>query len=486
MKTKANIGLALVITFAVTLLAGIILHLKSHEIIIQPRGVLKTVHWIFGYAMTVLLVIHWTQFRKMLDALKNKFRWFYIDTWLLIILFIATLLTGTVKLLSPVKIPHLGLWHYWFGMAMGVTAFIHLIRGLPSWNRMRARFRKHNILTAVLIVSGLLAAGCSGNEPDQGFSMPADGTLRLVNYLGNEQNIHPKVLYFEQGWNGHRFWMAYTPYPQGNTDAENPCLAVSDDGANWECPAGVTNPIAPTPPTGYNSDTHLMYNSADNSLECWCRGFDRETNKDYILRSISRDGVKWTEAETVFPTSEDRTWMCLSPAVSIIDGKYVMLYSNGRDLYLMRSEAKAPEISWGTPVKVEVEGDGLMFWHQDMVLLDDGHKAVVPVCCYTKGNNNNSADLYGLILDLDKATGTQPKMLIARGTVKPDFTSQSLYRSSIVNVGDRFILYYSGIEKGNDFRHMDIVTGNRDELLDYLRSESETPGEDTDGQYFAM
>lgn len=142
MKSKANIGIALVFTFAVTLVIGIILHLKSHGIIVQPRGVLKTVHWIFGYAMTVLLFIHWAQFQKMLNALKKKFRWFYADTWLLIILFIATLLTGTVKLLSPVKIPHLGLWHYWFGMAMGITAIIHLIRGLPSWNRMRKISRK--------------------------------------------------------------------------------------------------------------------------------------------------------------------------------------------------------------------------------------------------------------------------------------------------------------------------------------------------------
>ena len=125
MKSKANIGIALVITFAATLIIGIMLHLKSHGIIIQPRGVLKAVHWIFGYAMTVLLFIHWAQFQKMLNALKKKFRWFYADTWLLIILFIATLLTGTVKLLSPVKIPHLGLWHYWFGMAMGITAIIH-------------------------------------------------------------------------------------------------------------------------------------------------------------------------------------------------------------------------------------------------------------------------------------------------------------------------------------------------------------------------
>ncbi len=142
MKSKANIGIALVFTFAATLIIGIMLHLKSHGLIIQPRGVLKAVHWIFGYAMTVLLFIHWAQFQKMLNALKKKFRWFYADTWLLIILFIATLLTGTVKLLTPVKIPHLGLWHYWFGMAMGITAIIHLVRGLPTWNRMRKISRK--------------------------------------------------------------------------------------------------------------------------------------------------------------------------------------------------------------------------------------------------------------------------------------------------------------------------------------------------------
>lgn len=137
MKTKANIGIALVIAFAVTLIIGIILHLKGHGIIVQPRGVLKTVHWIFGYVMTALLFIHWSQFRNTLNAMKKKFRWFYADTWLLIFLFIATLLTGTVKLLSPVKIPHLGLWHYWIGLSMSITALIHLIRGLPCWNRMR-------------------------------------------------------------------------------------------------------------------------------------------------------------------------------------------------------------------------------------------------------------------------------------------------------------------------------------------------------------
>lgn len=69
--------------------------------------------------------------------MKKKFKWFYADTWILIVLFIATLLAGTVKLLSPVKIMHLGLWHYSLGILMSITALIHLVRGLPAWNRMR-------------------------------------------------------------------------------------------------------------------------------------------------------------------------------------------------------------------------------------------------------------------------------------------------------------------------------------------------------------
>lgn len=142
MKTKANIGIALVIAFAATLTFGIILHLKNHGILVQPRNILKVIHWAFGYAMAAFLFIHWTQFRKMLTALKTKFRWFYTDTWLLIILFGSTWLTGTVKLLSPVKIPHLGLWHYSIGLAMGIAAAIHLIRGIPAWNRLRKSRRE--------------------------------------------------------------------------------------------------------------------------------------------------------------------------------------------------------------------------------------------------------------------------------------------------------------------------------------------------------
>lgn len=73
----------------------------------------------------------------MFSNIKNRFRWFWCDTWAVIILVGHTFLTGLVKLLSPVKIPHLGMWHYGLGIAMAVVVAIHLIRGIPSWNRLR-------------------------------------------------------------------------------------------------------------------------------------------------------------------------------------------------------------------------------------------------------------------------------------------------------------------------------------------------------------
>lgn len=136
-KTKANIGLTLVILFVITLATGIILHLKKHGTVIEPRAVIKVIHWVAGFAMVGFACWHGLQFRKMLNALKTKFRWFWCDTWVTVVFIGFTFLTGSVKLLSPVKIPHIGLWHYWFGIIMSVSIVVHLVRGIPGWKRMR-------------------------------------------------------------------------------------------------------------------------------------------------------------------------------------------------------------------------------------------------------------------------------------------------------------------------------------------------------------
>lgn len=135
-KLKANVGMTLLVLFLVTFVTGIVLHLKSHGILIQPRSVIKMVHWIAGFLMVAFTIWHGKQFWKILSAIKQRYRWFWCDTWAIIIFTALTFATGLVKLLSPVKIPHLGLWHYGLGIAMSVFIAIHLIRAIPSYRRL--------------------------------------------------------------------------------------------------------------------------------------------------------------------------------------------------------------------------------------------------------------------------------------------------------------------------------------------------------------
>lgn len=135
-RLKALIGIALTILTLVAVATGVILHLKSHGIVIEPRKTIKVIHWTIGLAATVLVIVHRAQFARILTAMKQRFRWFHLDTVLLAAAFAATALTGLVKLLSPVKIPHLGLWHYWLGIVMCAAMLLHLLRGVPALLRV--------------------------------------------------------------------------------------------------------------------------------------------------------------------------------------------------------------------------------------------------------------------------------------------------------------------------------------------------------------
>lgn len=135
MKAKKNVGIALLILFSLTLVSGILIYLKFFGIVVQPRSVLKVIHWVLGYGMAVLFLIHWKQFKAVLSALKAQKVFFYVNTCLLVFFCLAAILTGAMKLLLPVKIPYLGLYHFYFGVGMAVTGIIHLFRGIPALRR---------------------------------------------------------------------------------------------------------------------------------------------------------------------------------------------------------------------------------------------------------------------------------------------------------------------------------------------------------------
>lgn len=289
----------------------------------------------------------------------------------------------------------------------------------------------------------------------------AEDILKIDNYLGNTENIHPKVLYFEEGWNGYEFWMAYTPYPLGSTDAENPCLAVSHDGIDWITPEGLTNPLSPTPANGYNSDTHLVYDAEKDHMEIWWRPYDHQL-ADGLSRRISSDGIHWGPEETVVDYKQFSEGV-MSPAVWIADGKYKLIYCNGSRLKYMESPYEASRFEWSEPVELPIAWGGLYAWHHDAILDEQGNLELV-VCAFERGGNNNTADLYYVKMDPDLQKASVPELILKRGEGERDFDHRSIYRSSLVKVGTLYYLYYSAIDDGWH-RYMTLSRGKTPQSL---------------------
>lgn len=129
-RYKRIIDTVLTACFFIVAVTGIMLHLKKHGIVIEPRAVLKAIHYYAGYLFSLCALLHVQMCLPVLQKMKAK-PWFRRFTWILLGICAALPLTGIVKQFSPVKIPHLGLWHYWFGIIMIVTAVRHLWTALP-------------------------------------------------------------------------------------------------------------------------------------------------------------------------------------------------------------------------------------------------------------------------------------------------------------------------------------------------------------------
>lgn len=132
----------------------------------------------------------------------------------------------------------------------------------------------------------------------QGYALPGGGYNTLS--LTNVGFTHPSVIYFKDGWNNHKYWMANTPYPAAMSQYENPTIFCSDDGYNWKEPAGILNPIekAPEKP-GYNSDVNLFYDNG--KLYCFWRAitvFEPSIGRipgRALYYKTSEDGINWSE-----------------------------------------------------------------------------------------------------------------------------------------------------------------------------------------------
>ena len=131
LRSKTMVETLLFVCFAVVAVSGILLHLKKHGLVIEPRPILQAIHYYCAFVMLACSMLHLNFSFKSLRPMAKKRPWFARFTWLLLIALCATGLTGLIKFFSPVRIQGLGLWHYWCGMTMTVTAILHLCTVLP-------------------------------------------------------------------------------------------------------------------------------------------------------------------------------------------------------------------------------------------------------------------------------------------------------------------------------------------------------------------
>ena len=275
--------------------------------------------------------------------------------------------------------------------------------------------------------------------------------LRISTYDGKDQSNHPKVLYMPKGWNGYKYWMAYTPYPNYVDRYENPSILVSNDGVNWVLPLGSRNPVIPPPKDvnmgGHNSDPHLVLNYKDNSMELWYRvnkgtSKKRAGSEDFIYKVVSKDGIRWSKPKLIF---YQKKGLCLSPAIIYENNLYKMWYVTyvNKVTVINYTESK-DSTKWEKPREVYVKYDESCYpWHIDVTRTDKGYELLV--ANYYKQFENNLILSYAISKDGVNFGKTTDLLAPSKNTFAWD--NGMIYRSSLVKVGSKYKIYYSAMDK---------------------------------------
>ncbi|MBE7364205.1 exo-alpha-sialidase [Corynebacterium aurimucosum] len=286
-------------------------------------------------------------------------------------------------------------------------------------------------------------ANSEDEAPLWAWASPRGPQLNLPTHEGSGQATHPSVLYFENGWNGWKYWMAMTPYPASDEGVEDPNVVVSNDGWTWQVPDGLTNPIDDQlgKPNPHNSDTQLVMAPSGEMYLTW-RMVDRpngKTNRIFLVRST--DGVHWSEKEEIW-TGEPQF---MSQAL-IWTGENWRLYgvANGGGLPNRVVFYESPDLkTWSTPNTVNFQPElasGQRLWHIDIQLYDGEYIGLVHIIpgSVKKGN------LY-LLRSKDGISWERSDTPIIS---HEESGYPNLYKSALVPHGSgydlTFELYYSG------------------------------------------
>ena len=289
-----------------------------------------------------------------------------------------------------------------------------------------------------------------------------------VNF-GDRPMLHPTVMYFPDGYDGYKYYLYYTPYPS-ETD-ENPCLMRSNDGVTFTA-AGVSNPLFKYNTQPIFDSQNLADPEAVKVGNTWMLFYEMEqTSYSSIGLATSTDGINYipyggpyNPAKPTIPwptngnpvihpsfetayeqdTNPDDNYPRIGePSVIYKDGVYHMWYTSIKDAnspqLLIYANSTDPTGPWTKYGPVTPEG---FFGHSDVVFDSERNLYVMTYL-------SDNVLMTGRNGQICVATSETPMGPWINNPLNPVFTANggwegsSLYRSSLVEVGTQWYLYYS-------------------------------------------
>ena len=304
------------------------------------------------------------------------------------------------------------------------------------------------------------------------------GPMKFDTPDGYNQPYHPSVVYFKDGWNGWKYWMAFTPFPVDGKPYpdrwENPCVVVSQDGVHWQYPDRMKFLDELTEEQinnkNYYSDTHLIYNSDEDCLQLFYRLNAGLNNDDIsIFRIKSYNGIDWSGKERI--ESVERELYSPEPvsqAVVYHNEKYKMWYvANKKES--IKKEIRFMESYdgriWNNNALIKLYGKVVNPWHIDCQYIDGKYYLLIysfdTTLTLWKSDNGVDFDFIKQIL----------KPSIRAGV----FYNVRLYRSCLIKNEKEWRVYFSA--HSGKSHQIGLMTGK--EVINFkVKSGSGLTGQD--------
>ncbi len=277
--------------------------------------------------------------------------------------------------------------------------------------------------------------------------------LNLKSVYGDTEAYHPDILFFENGWNGYKYWLVFTPYPRNDSSKENPHIKVSNDMKNWIVPKGTPNPLDVAKGDGlgktlFNSDAELVYNNKLDRIECFWRRWEKDGETLYM--KYTNDGHNWSNATKVYYASRitSNPNKLLSPTIVFEDGKYKMWYANNYTNWeIIYEEYNSLPFENPTGRRVfhmKTATGNLYPWHLDVIKNENKYEMLfIAVPKLQKLRNETVMSLY-YSSSYDNITWTDSVKVLGPSKDPEAWDCRGIYRSSMFYHNGKYYIFYSG------------------------------------------